>query len=274
MKDIFYDKTEEVIDLLWNLTEKFYDQPLNKDQNNDLLEEIYKDKNDNPKKFASQMINPNASLMTDKSNKPLFNSAIEKVRDDKFRDDKREPYNREYRDNRDQFPYNKRGGDYRRYEDNYRGRGGREDRRELDRPRRNDREENVKTMKIGDKHVVIRKRSNVKSRSRSRSNEKKERERSRENDSLPQDKREERENDYERDPEYDRDYHHQRGGYQQRGGYPTRGGYPMRGGYYQPMRGGRYPRYPQQQGFMPMGMGMPMGMPMGMNMGMGMPMIR
>jgi len=54
MKELFHDKTEEIINILWDLTEKVYNlnPPASKD--NDLLEEIYKEKNENqPKKFAS-----------------------------------------------------------------------------------------------------------------------------------------------------------------------------------------------------------------------------
>ena len=43
MKELFYDKSEEIISFLWSLTDNIYKEK-EKDQNNDLLEEIYKEK--------------------------------------------------------------------------------------------------------------------------------------------------------------------------------------------------------------------------------------
>jgi hypothetical protein len=123
MKELFHDKSEEIMNILWQLTDKIYNVG-----SNDLLEEIYKDKD---KKFPSQIVNPNAG----KNNKPLFESAIEKVKEDKNK------IRRKYSDDR-------------RNED-------REDDKKFKK------EEGVKTYTVGGKKVVIRK----KNKSRSRSNE-------------------------------------------------------------------------------------------------------
>ena len=197
MRELFYDNTEEIINILWNLSEKIYG--LN---SNDLLEEIYKDKSDNnQKKFPSQIINPNTDS---KSGKPLFNSAIDRVRDDKRRDDRRDN-NKRHRDDR-----------YQR---------DREDRR------KGSREEysNFRTMKVGDKQIVIKKKQNNKSRSSS-PNEK--RERSREREDQEKEPREQKEYpQQQRNNQYEKEYYPR--------GYPykERGFYPMRGRF---SRGGRF----------------------------------
>jgi hypothetical protein len=72
MKELFHEKSEEIVNILWSLTEKIY--------SNDLLEEIYQDKGE--KKFpSSQIINPNAEQKT----KHIFSSAIKDVRGEKSR---------------------------------------------------------------------------------------------------------------------------------------------------------------------------------------------
>jgi hypothetical protein len=73
-KELFQEKSEEIVNTLWNLTEKIY----NIGGSSDLLEEIYKDKSE--KKYpTSQIVNPNA----EHKGKHIFNSAINDVRGDR-----------------------------------------------------------------------------------------------------------------------------------------------------------------------------------------------
>jgi len=162
MRELFYDKTEEIMDLLWNLTDSIFQT---KSSNNDLLDEIYKEKIDTQqqnKKFPSQIINPNAS---DKSQaqttqisqtKPLFNSAIERVRDDKRGD---RDFYRERVDHR--YDYDRRG--HRDYYD----RRGEESYKSGNNNLRDDNQHNQRTMHIGNKKIVLKRRGGEKSHSSS-----------------------------------------------------------------------------------------------------------
>ena len=234
MKELFYDKSEEIIELLWSLTEKIYGTNVtpvipnlnipSSSSNNDLLDEIYKEKNDNQKKFPSQIVNPNASNVNananvdqSKSGKPLFNSAIERVKEDTRRKDR---YDRHERSDRNKG----RDYEYRRYDDYS------SDRR--DRRRRDD--NNTRTMQVGDKKIVLKRRDRSRSRSRSNSLE-----RSRDEKAF------EEENYVERERPHSREQHQP---YDNRSYYPNeRSYYPKERGYYPVRRfargGGRFGRY-------------------------------
>jgi hypothetical protein len=228
MRDLFHDKTEEIINYLWNLADKIYNNPQPSTNSNDLLDEIYKDKNDN-KKFPSQIVNPNANASTSatnesgKVNKNLFGSAIEKVRDEKRRDtrdprdtrDTRDPRDsRDPRDNRDTREYS----DSRDAPRDHRDRVSR-DRRDLDLGRRQydygrDREDrrrgrnkydNPRTMQIGGKKLVLKDKG--RSRSRERDREGKEKERPRDEKSPDEEEEEMREREYEKEGGYQKNYY-------------------------------------------------------------------
>ncbi len=189
------------MNLLWTLTESIY----KKENENDLLEEIYKDHD--KKKFASQIINPNANDISTQ-NKPLFNNAIDRVRDERRRRDPRDYHSKYDRYDNRYRPREPRDYDYRRYDD--------------DRRRRDD---NVRTMQVGDKKVVLKRRD--RSRSRSRSDEKRERSRER--------------NEIREDDKYEEQGHYQRQYYpQDRFNYADRGFYPVRRFA---SRGGRFGRF-------------------------------
>ena len=233
MKELFYEKSEEIMNLLWTLTEKIYAKEASPSANNDLLEEIYKDKTEISKKFPSQIVNPN--LDQAKSGKPLFNSAIERVRDEHKRRDRSdrgerpERYDRYERDDRDRNRYKPRDYDYNRNRyDEERG------------PRRR---EDIRTMQVGDKKVVLKRKND---RSRSGSPERKERERSRDDkpmeggnkfDRYDQEGYEDRE---QRPYDYERKYYPQDRFYTQRGFYPVR----------RFDRGGRFGRFMNPPRFM------------------------
>jgi hypothetical protein len=241
MKELFHDKTEEIMDLLWSLTEKIYNlNTVDKSSslnNSDLLEEIYKDKNENqPRKFPSQIVNPNAETRGN-FNKHPFNSAIEKVKDDKKRERERDfdrdrNYNNNNFRNRDNRNYQNQ---YRRHDD-YRGYNNNRDKNYEGDDRRTNRKIEIRTMRVGDKQVVIKKKE--RSRSRSRDNDKKDR---------PKDEKEiitEEEQQYEEVP---REYPGEQHQHYERNYYP---GYQNQRGYYNVRRfsrgGGRFPtRYMQ-----------------------------
>ena len=138
MKDIFHDKSEEIITLLWSLTENIY----HKSNDNDLFEEIYKDHN---KKFSSQIVNPNENA---DENKQFSHN-------DRYRNDYRRRDTRDYK--------------YERYDPRFRSRDHDFNRRYNDDRRR--REDNLRTIPLGGgKRVILKNRE--RSRSRSFSEEK------------------------------------------------------------------------------------------------------
>lgn len=197
MKELFNDKSDEIINYLWSQIEKIYGPSQG---SNDLLDEIYNEKNENAaKKFPSKIVNPNVD--NNKPVKPLFTSAVERVRDERRRESGRDyresgrynKYDRDYR------------GDYRNRRDYY---DGRRDRQGGD----------SRTMNVGSKKIVL--KSKV-SRSRSGSKEK-ERERSREREGDLQ-----TEQDY---PPYrgEQYYPPYRGGYFNMRRFPRGGGRFMR----------------------------------------------
>jgi hypothetical protein len=146
MRELFNEKSEEIMELLWNLTSNIFGVGVgissNISTNNDLLEEIYKEKNENQllnRKFPSQIVNPNAGVEKIQP-RQLFNSAIERVRDDKKKErDRGDKYN-----NKNERNYDRKG-----FRDYYERRG--------DDRRRNRRDDNV--MQVGDKKVVLKRRS-------------------------------------------------------------------------------------------------------------------
>jgi len=147
MRELFHDKTEEIMNVLWNLTENIYNINTTASKDNDLFEEIYKEKNENqPKKFPSQIVNPNADLQA-KNYKSGYQH-VESPRDDRRRD---------WRKNRDYYPRENYG--YRRIESyHYQN-------KEFDDRRKKNYE--IRTMRIGDKQLVIKKKGLERSRSRS-----------------------------------------------------------------------------------------------------------
>lgn len=219
MRDLFSDKTDEIIDLLWTQTARIYGS-----QSGDLLEEIYKEEGDS-KKVPSQIVNPGDR--DSKSSKPLFNDAIGRVREDKHyrhrnKYDRNENYSRRYDNDRDRN-------------------SGRDDRRRDSR-----RDDTFRTVNIGGKKMIIRNRRGSKSRSKSpRDN----RERSRDEESHHSQHYHERDqqmqggDDREHGHHYGRDYYPQ----YQRGYYPMRR-FSNRGGRY-----GRFmhPRYMDPRGMDP-----------------------
>lgn len=210
IQDLFQDKTDEIINFLWTTTEKVYGSG-----SNDLLEEIYKDKGDS-NKFPSQIVNPNENQS--KSSKPLFNSAIDRVKEDRNYKQHRSRNRHDYGSggSRD---YNNSSSD--RRNDNYRD----------DRRNRKSRDESFRTVHRGDKTILIRnKKESSRSRSRSRSRDK-DRERSRDDEGSYN--------------QQGKEHYEQRGEREHYGGgeyYPTyqRGYYPMRR-----FGRGRYARYMQ-----------------------------
>jgi hypothetical protein len=212
MRELFHDKTEEIMNVLWNLTEKIYNLNSSASKDNDLLEEIYKEKSENqPKRFPSQIVNPNAESTSVRpyrtSNQPFYESS---------KDDRRRG-GREYypRDN-----YNYRRNDNYHYHN-----------REFDERGRKNYE--VRTMRIGDKQIVIKKKGL--NRSRSRSNDRADRSKLEKEteEIIYEDRGNIREHHGPREMQPYEKYYYQP--------YHTE-----RGGYYAPrrfMRGGRYPRY-------------------------------
>jgi hypothetical protein len=188
MKDIFHERAEEIITLLWTLAQNIY----LKGNENDLIEEIYKD---HKKKFASQVVNPN-----------------ENSGDSKYPHNERHAADMRRRDNRQNR--------YDRYDNRYRPRDYDYNRKYSDERRRRD--DNVRTMQVGDKRVVLKR----KDRSRSRSNSGEKIERSRERNEIE-------------DERYGEDAHYARNYYPQDRYYMERGFYPVR----RFMRGGRFGRY-------------------------------
>jgi hypothetical protein len=69
MKELFHEKTQEIVNILWELTDKVYNS-------NDVLDEILEKRHIN-----SQIINPNAEHKT----KHIFSSAIKDVKGDRRR---------------------------------------------------------------------------------------------------------------------------------------------------------------------------------------------
>jgi hypothetical protein len=233
MKELFYDKSEEIMNLLWTLTENIYTKETSPSANNDLLEEIYKEKSEVSKKFPSQIVNPNVDQ--GKTGKPLFNSAIERVKDENFkkrdRYDRGERPERQDRYDRDRNRYRQdRNYDYNRRYDDDRGQRRREEGR---------------TMQVGDKRVVL-KRRNDRSKSGSPT-DRKERDRSRDDKPIEGNKfdRYDQETYDDREPrpyEYNKQYypqHPQDRFYQERGYYPVR----------RFARGGRFGRFLQPPRF-------------------------
>lgn len=240
MKELFYDKSEEIMNLLWTLTESLYSKETSASANNDLLEEIYKEKSEVSKKFPSQIVNPNQPNQPNqlnqeqtKTGKPLFNSAIERVKDENFkkreRYDRGERYDRYDRDRNNRYRQD-RNYDYNRRYDDHQGQRRRDEGR---------------TMQVGDKRVVL-KRRNDRSKSGSPT-ERTERERSREDKPFEGNKfdRIDRYDQEEREPrpyDYNKQYypqHPQDRFYQQRGFYPVR----------RFARGGRFGRFLQPPRF-------------------------
>jgi hypothetical protein len=190
MRDLFQDKTEEILDLLWAQVEKLYGS------DNDILEEIYTDKNE--KKFPSSVVKPHIND-TGKT-KPLFGSAINKVKEDKGyknKDYKDNRGNRSNRDNGNNYNTKQRTNKYDRYNKGRKEEGG---------------NDTFRTVNVGDKKIILRNRPN---RSRSGSKEGN-RERSREREDNNYDRRE------------DSNYHYQGGYYPQRGFYQGMN-FPQRG---------------------------------------------
>lgn len=140
MRELFCNKTEEIMDLLWSLTDSIYETH---QETGDIVDEIYNEKNDSNKKFSSQIVNPNTN---DKPKHAITS------RDDGNRGERsyRGRVNREY--DREDYYDNRRPR-----RDDYRDREG------------------VRTIKIGDKQLVM------KNKPRSRSNSKEKRDRSRDN---------------------------------------------------------------------------------------------
>lgn len=133
MKDIFNDKSEEIINLLWSLTENIY----LKGNENDLFEEIYKDHN---KKFSSHIVNPNENSVESR----------QYVQNDRYREDVRRREPRDYK--------------YERYDPRYRPRDYDYQRRYNDDRRR--KEENLRTIPLGGgKRVILKNRERSRSRS-------------------------------------------------------------------------------------------------------------
>jgi hypothetical protein len=226
MKELFHEKSEELINMLWNLTEKYYN--IQGSSSTDLLEEIYKEKQDSHStksdkkgRFPSQIVNPNSE---ERSGKQIFNSAIDKVRGEKGNN---------YRSNYNNYNDNRRGGyrdrDYRSGGRNYDDRRGyeRDDRR---RSRRDD--PSVTTVDLGGRQLVIKKKGRD-NQPRSRSQER-ERERSRDMEDNREDQGQEQYDQRYEQEEYYQPHHQDR--------YMPRGR-----GYYNPrrmQRGGRYPPGP------------------------------
>jgi hypothetical protein len=234
MKELFYDKSEEIMNLLWTLTESLYTKETSANANNDLLEEIYKEKSEVSKKFPSQIVNPNQEQ--NKAGKPLFNSAIERVKDENFK--KRDRYDRGERFVRQERYDRDRNNRYRQ-DRNY------DYNRRYDDDRGQRRRDEGRTMQVGDKRVVL-KRRNDRSKSGSPT-ERKDRERSRDEKPFEGNKfdRYDQETYDEREPrpyEYNKQYypqHPQDRFYQERGYYPVR----------RFARGGRFGRFLQPPRF-------------------------
>lgn len=149
MKELFHDKTEEIMNVLWDLTEKIYNPTTSISKDNDLLEEIYKEKNENqPKKFPSQIVNPNAE-----------SASVKTYSGPQLHPNEYPRYDRR-RGGRDYYP--RENYNYRRNDNyNYHNRDFHE---------RGKKNYEVRTMRIGDKQLVIKKKGM--DRSRSRSNDK------------------------------------------------------------------------------------------------------
>ena len=222
MRELFHDKTEEIMGVLWDLTESVYNTNTSSN-NNDLLEEIYKEKNENaPKRFSSQIVNPNPEVTTIKP----YRGAIHHPSNESPRDDRRRDWGR----GRDYYPRDNNNYGYRR-NDSYHYQNKEFD----DRGKRNF---EFRTMRIGDKQIVIKKQGLERSRSRSndRINDRPDNKEKEIEEVVQQDRGVNREYAGPREMlPYDKYYHQ-----------PSYRG--ERGGFFAPrrfMRGGRYPRYMQ-----------------------------
>lgn len=190
MQDLFQDKTEEIINILWTQVEKIYGS------GNDVLEEIYTTEK-NEKKFPSSVVKPHIND-TGKS-KPLFGNAINKVKEDKGYNNNNKSY-KDYKNNR-----NKDSNNYRQRDNKY-------DRYNKGARNREERSETFRTVNVGDKKIILRNKQN-KSRSGSKEGI---RDRSREREG---------ESNYDKEGN---NYHYQQNYYPQRGFYQERG-FPQRG---------------------------------------------
>ena len=221
MRELFHDKTEEIMGVLWDLTESIYNTNTSSN-NNDLLEEIYKEKNENaPKRFHSQIVNPHPEAALSKP----YRGSIHHGSNDRNRDDRRD-----WGRGREYYPRGDNNYGYRR-SDNYHYQSKDYD----DRGKRN---YEFRTMRIGDKQIVIKKQGL--NRSRSRSNDR----------NIGRSDRNEKE--YEEVVHIDREYNREHSGPREMLPYDKYYHQPSyrgeRGGYFAPrrfMRGGRYPRYMQ-----------------------------
>ena len=226
MRELFHDKTEEIMGVLWDLTESTYNIN-SSSKDNDLLEEIYKEKNENqPKRFNSQIVNPNPEPSVIKP----YQGSIHQQQNEGPRDDRRSWGNargRDYypRDNSNNYGY-RRNDNYHQQNKDFDDRGKRS--------------YEFRTMRIGDKQLVIKKQGLSRSRSRSndRSNERVDKNEKEVEEVVYQDRGNMRDHAGPREMQpYDKYYNQ-----------PSYRG--ERGGFFAPrrfMRGGRYPRYMQQR---------------------------
>jgi hypothetical protein len=204
MKELFSENTVEIINLLWNLKDEIYSANSQKEilnqPNNDLLEEIYKDK-EKPRKLSNQ----NVQNSDDKSHsKPP----------------QRDRYRNKYDSNR---------RDYERGDKPTRYRSRDYDNRRFDDERGRQREDQGRTMHVGGKRIVLkRKDEDSEERSKSGSQDKKDSYRRDEDSNLEKGG----EQMYDREADFEgRKFYPQDRFYVQRGFYP-----PMR----RFMRGGRF----------------------------------
>lgn len=225
MRELFHDKTEEIMGVLWDLTESTYNIN-SSSKDNDLLEEIYKEKNENqPKRFHSQIVNPNPEVSVIKP----YQGSIQQQSNEGPRDDRRRDWGRgrEYypRDNNNNYGY--------RRNDNYH-------QQNKDFDERGKRSSEFRTMRIGDKQIVIKKQGLSRSRSRSndRINDRGDKNERETEEVVYQERSNMREHTGPREMQpYDK-YYNQPSYRGERGGFFPRGRF---------MRGGRYmqPRYMQ-----------------------------